>query len=232
MSKKQNSDNLDLDKTFSEELSKAEKFISKNGKVLTYVIGAIVVAVGAFIGYQQMVMVPNEAEAQEYLFKVQRDFASDSFSLVINGNGTDYSAVDIVDDYGMTDAGNLARFYAGFSYLYLGEYQNAIDYLEDFSSDDMIVGPRAQGGIGDAYSELGQYEEAANNYMKAAKMVTNDFTTPIYLKKAGLAYEKIGEHERALDVYTRIKDDFRKTEEAQDIEKYIARVEAKTGAFN
>ena len=232
MSKKENQDGLDLDKTFSEELTRAESFIKKNGKTLSYVIAGLVIAVGAFVGYQKMILAPQEAEAQEYLFVVQNYFESDSFNKVINGNGTELSALDIIDDYGMTKAANLAHFYAGFSYLNLKQYEDAIDHLESFDSDDMIIGPKAVGGIGDAHSELGNYEDAASKYMKAANMSENEYTTPLFLKKAGLVYEKLEQYDDALKVYTRIKEDYKDTEIAQTIKGYIARVEAKMGEFN
>src|SRR5688500_7188667 len=115
-------DDLDLNKKLGQELGRAEHFVQKNKKILSIVVGGLIVLVGGYVGYKQLIIAPQEEEAQAALFKVQQQFAVDSFALVVNGNGTDLSAVDIVDEYGMTKAGNLAAFMAGISYLRIGQY--------------------------------------------------------------------------------------------------------------
>jgi len=222
--KKHQNDDLDLDKKLGEELGRAEHFVHANKKVLSIVIGALIVLVGGYVGFKQFVIAPQEQEAQVALFLVQQQFEQDSFNLVVNGNGSDMlSAVDIVDEYGMTKAGNLAAFMAGVSYLRLGQYEEALDYLGDFSSDDDILGPFAIGLQGDAQVELGEVEKGAKLYMKAAHASTNQLVTPYFLKKAGVAYASVGENEKAEGIFTKIKEDFKEAPEAVEIEKYINR---------
>src|SRR5690606_36349496 len=125
-----------------------------------------------------------------------------------------------------TQAGNLANYYLGISFLRMGEYQAAIDALEDFSSDDKIVSTIAIGAIGDAYMELGDVSQAAEYYEDAAYNNDNDFTSPVYLLKAARANEHAGDYNKALEYYNEIKKNYKSTPEGRDIDKYIARAES------
>lgn len=229
MSDKHKNDTLDIDAKLTSEIYKAEDFIQKNRNVLIGVVVALVLLVGGYIGFKQFFLKPQEEEAQVLLFKMQDYFEMDSFSTVVHGNGTDPSAVEIADDYGMTKAGNLAAYYAGISYLRLGEYQNAVDYLKKFNADDQIITPLAMGAIGDAYVELERIEDGASQYMKAARESENKFTTPYFLKKAGLAYEKAGKPGKAVDCYEEIKKEYENAQETQEIDKYLYRAKASAG---
>jgi hypothetical protein len=59
--------------------------------------------------------------------------------------------IKIADEYSGTDAGNLANYYAGMAYLNTGKYNEAIDYLNKFKSDDIVLSGLAT--VGDAYAE-------------------------------------------------------------------------------
>ena len=148
------------------------------------------------------------------------------FNLALNGSGGQFGMLDIISNHGNTKAGNLANYYAGMSYLNLQDYENAIKHLSDFSSDDDVLGPLAKGGIGDAFVQLNQLEEGLEYYEKAAKQKTNDFTTPMYLYKAGNIALELGQNNKALDFFKRIKDEFPDSTEASNIDVFIGRAEA------
>lgn len=222
-------DDLDLNKKLGQELGRAEHFVQKNKKLLSIIIGGLIVLVGGYVGFKQLVIAPQEEEAQVALFKVQQQFAVDSFALVVNGNGNDMSAVDIVDEYGMTKAGNLAAFMAGVSYLRIGQFEDAYDYLDKFDADDDVLGPFAIGLKGDALVEQDEIEKGVKLYEKAANATTNELVTPYFLNKAGIAYMALGKPEEAKRVYTRIKEEFKDAPEAAEVDKYIARAVAKAG---
>ena len=93
----------------------------------------------------------------------------------------------------------------------------------DFSSDDIILSTLALGSIGDAYLELEDKSKALKYYEKAADNASNDFTTPRYLMKQAIVLEMGGEYEDALEIYNQIKEDYSKSQIAQDIDKYIVR---------
>ncbi|MEI6122666.1 MAG: tetratricopeptide repeat protein [Bacteroidota bacterium] len=210
-------------------LDKGEQFFEKNKNLLFYILLGIIVVVGGFFAYKKFIKGPKEIQAQAQMFNAERYFEKDSLKLAMNGDGTNSGFIQIIQDYGSTKSGNLAKYYLGMCYLKLGDFQNAIDNLESFSSDDMIVGPMAIGATGDAYMELGQTEKAIEYYVKAAKKQDNDFTTPLFLQKAGWAYEILGQYDKAIEVYTKIQKEHYKSFEAREIEKYIARAKGLVG---
>jgi tetratricopeptide (TPR) repeat protein len=210
-------------------LSKSEQFIEKNQKILTYIVGGIILVIVLFFGYNKYIATPKEKSAQSLLFTAEYYFEKDSLELALYGDGESYGFLDIIDDYGSTKAGNLANYYAGVCYLNLGQYEEAISYLKDFSGDDVILPGMALGAIGDAYMQMKDLSKAIDYYLKAANYDQNDFVTPTFFLKAGWAYEILGEWEEARDIYERIKKEYPKSREARDIDKYLARAKANLG---
>lgn len=227
MAKDEKEKNVDGLVQVEETISKAELFIEKNQKTLSIILGALIVVVGGYYAYKNFYMAPREKEAQGQMFVAQQYFERDSFNLALKGDKNYPGFVTIIDEFGGTQAGNLARYYAGICYLKTGQFQKAIDNLEAFSSDDEFIGSIAIGAIGDSYMELGKTEQAIDYYQKAAKNTENDLTTPLYLLKAGIALETKGDVQKALDMYSEIKDKHKKSQQATEIDKYIARAELK-----
>ena len=224
MSKKKVSDQ-DQYETVENALSKTEHYIEENQKSLTIIVVAIIIIVGGYLGYKRFVMTPKENEAQSQMWMAEQYFARDSFNLALNGDGNYLGFLDIIDEYSITKSANLANYYTGISYLHLGQYENAIEYLKQFESEDKMVTPIAFGAIGDAYMELGNFDDALIFYKKAVNESENNFTTPIYLMKVGFVYEKNEDLNKAFDTYKRIEKDFSNTAEGRQISKYIARIE-------
>ena len=208
-----------------QSLSSTEQFIEKNQKQLSMVVGGIIAVIALVVGYQKLYIAPMEENAQTDMFMAQLYFEKDSFNLALNGDGQYLGFLDIIDDYSITKSGNLATYYAGLSYLHIGDFDSAIEYLEDFSSDDAILSALALGCIGDAYMELEEVDKALSYYKDAANHNDNDFTTPRYMFKRASILEKNGELEDALDLYKEIKQKYKLSKVGQDIEKYISRVE-------
>ena len=206
-------------------LSRSEQFIEDNQKIITTVIVIIIAIVGIYLGYKKFYLQPLEDEAQSQMFVAAQYFERDSFNLALNGDVNYPGFLGIIDDYSATKAANLANYYAGISYLHLGQFENAIEYLKSFSASDKMLKPISLGAIGDANMELENKEEAVSFYLKAAEASVNEFTTPIYLMKAGQAYESIGDYKNALKTYNRIKEKHKKSAEGRVIEKYITRAE-------
>lgn len=206
-------------------LSKTEQYIEKNQKKITQVVGVIIGVIALFVAYQNLYMKPLEKEAQIEMFMAELYFQKDSFNLALNGDGQYLGFIDIADEYSSTKSGNLANYYAGVSYLNSGDFDNAIEYLKDFSSDDIVFSALALGCIGDAYMQLSDTENALSYYEDAANYSDNKFTAPRYMFKRAMILERNGEFEDALELYTEIKEEYKASREAQDIEKYISRAE-------
>jgi tetratricopeptide (TPR) repeat protein len=204
-------------------LSKTEKYIEDNQKSLMIIVGAIIAIAILYLAYTKLYVAPKEQTALAASFRAEQYFGIDSFRLALNGDGGSAEGfLSIIDDYGMTKTGNLANYYAGVCYLHMGKYDQAIDYLKAFDSDDQVVSAMALGALGDAYSELGDNDEALSYYIKAGN-ADNDFTAPMYLMKAGLIYENKGKYADALEVYEKIKSEYSQSTEGRYIDKYIQR---------
>ncbi len=206
-----------------ESLTKTELFIEKNQKTISIVVGIIIVIILGYFGYKKYYLGPRNKEAQSQMFMAEKYFDEDSLNLALNGDGNYLGFLDIIDDYRRTKSANLSNYYAGICYLKKRDFKNAIDYLKNFNSEDQMVSSSAKGAIGDAYMELGDNEKALDYYLRAADDKVNNFTTPLFLKRAGLTYEILGKYDKAEELYQRIKKDFPRSNEAREIDKYIAR---------
>jgi tetratricopeptide (TPR) repeat protein len=208
-------------------LTRTEQFIEDNQKRITYAIGAIILVVAGYLGFNKFYLQPKEDEARSQMFMAIDYFEKDSFNLAINGDGNYLGFLDIIDDYGVTKAANRANYYTGISYLYLGQYEDAIDYLNDFKTKDMLLAPVAEGAKGDAYLELGEQDNALKHYKKAIALSDNELTTPVYMMKAARLLESMDELEGALSMYEDIKEKYPNSTEGTNVDRYIARVKIK-----
>lgn len=210
-------------KNVEETLTKTEQFLESNYKTMLIGLGVIVFLVALFwLGKLYLNNRNNEAQVQMY--QAQRYLESDSLNLALNGDGNYLGFIDIANDYKFTNAGNLARYGAGICLLHLGQYEQAIDYLEKYSKKDKVIGSLAIGATGDAYVELGDTKKGIAKYIEAADYADNSFNTPLFLMKAGELYEMERNFTEALKIYERIKDEYPESTEGSTIDKYIARV--------
>jgi len=119
--------------------------------------------------------------------------------------------------------------YLGLCYLHKGQFEDAVNELKEYDSDDMMLGPISIGAIGDVYSELGKTDDAIEQYLKASETNKNNFTTPIYLMKAATLYESQSKYAEAVKIYEQLKTDYPESREGRDVEKYISFAKAKSG---
>ncbi len=204
-------------------LTRSEQFIENNQKMLTRVLLVIVIVIGGIIGFKNLYLKPKEIEANASIFHAEMYFEKDSFELALNEMGTSnyYGFLDVIDEYGLTKTANRAKYCAGICYLRLGYYEEAIEYLKKFRGGNKNTSVFALGSIGDAYVELQEYKMAVDHFLKAAKKIKNEYSTPKYYIKAATVYKELDEYEKALNLYQKIKTDFPNSREARDIEKHI-----------
>lgn len=215
-----------------ETASKTEDFVARNQKYILGALAAIAIITIGYLLYQRFVVEPNQQDAADELFVAQQNFqkavdatdakAQDSlFNLVIKGSEGKQGAPEIANQFSGTDAGNLAHYYAGISYLNLKKYDDAIKSLEQFSSKDTFLSAIAVGAIGDAYSQKNDAKQALEFYVKAAGMNPNELTSPRYLLKAGQTSLSLGNKADALKYFTEIKEKYESAPEAQSIDALI-----------
>ncbi|MBT6766423.1 MAG: hypothetical protein HOA90_18000, partial [Prolixibacteraceae bacterium] len=179
--KTQQADNL---QELESALTKTEQFIEDNQNIITYVVGAIILVVAGYLGFSKFYLQPKENEAQAQMFMAESYFEKDSFNLSLNGDGNYLGFLDIIEDYGITKSANRAKYYTGIAFLQLGQFEDALDYLNDFKTNDLLLGPVSEGAKGDALLELGETDQALKQYQKAYSDTDNELTTPIYMMKA------------------------------------------------
>ena len=225
MAEKRNTqDPLDLE----EAMSSSEAFIIKYKSKFLTGIAAIVIVVGGVLGYQNFISEPNEKKAAEASFKGEQYFMADNYELALNGDSLGYEGfLKIADEFSGTDAGKLANLYAGLSYAQLGQYENAIKYLDKFSANDLLVSPALMATMGNCYAQLGQLDKAAATLVKAANKANSHALSPIYLIQAGQIYEKLGKKSEAVNAYQTVKEKFFNSYLSMDIDKYIERASVK-----
>ncbi|MFM7856196.1 MAG: YfgM family protein [Flammeovirgaceae bacterium] len=225
MAKKEESKNLlESADAIEEKLEGFENWVVKNPKIIIGILAVVVLSAGGYFGFNYYKGSQNE-QAQKEMFQAVRYFEADSLNLALNGDGNNLGLLQIIDDYGMSDAANLANFYIGFIYLKQGKYPSAVFHLKEFKANDLLVQARAYSLIGDAYMEQKDYENAANYYDKASSYKPNKEFTPTYLMKAALAYEKLDKKDKAIQAYQTIIDNYWESAEVQSAKKLKARLE-------
>ena len=209
-----------------EILSSSEQFIEKNKKSLLYGIAFIAILVATILAYNYMYMQPLSERAEKSIYKGQQYFERDSFALALFGNGLDYDGFEaIVNQYGRTKTGNLAKAYAGICYYKLGDPHSAIKKLKSYKVNDNQMSPRVTGLLGDCYVSIGETKEGIKYFEKAASKANDANISPLYLMKAGIAYESLMLYKDAIRVYSMIKDKYSQSTEAGEIDKYLFRAE-------
>ncbi len=217
--------------TLDEGAGKFETWVADHQKYIYVIVGVAIVAILGYLGYTRFIHEPKQneaanemAQAQDYMTSALRANGAQSdslYNLALNGGEGKYGFLDIIENYGGTDAANLAHYNAGFAYLRTGQYQQAIEQLEDFNSDDEVMAALATGGIGDAFLQLDQPEEALGYYEKAAKMRSNTFTTPRFLLKAAITAIQLGNADAAEEHLTKIEDEYPDSPEADKVPVYM-----------
>ena len=221
--------------TLDETASRTEAWVEKNQKIIFGVVGAVAIGVLGYILYQKFIQEPNQLEAISEVYQansyyeqaVNATTAKDSlYNLALNGNAGKYGLLDIADKYSGTPTGNIANYQAGMAYLNTYKYQEAINYLDKFSTDDPLLGPLAKGGIGDAFVQLNQPEEAYKYYKEAISLSDNDMTAPRFLLKAGIMALNLGKANEAYDFFVRITEEYKDAAEAAQAKIYKGQAEA------
>jgi tetratricopeptide (TPR) repeat protein len=209
----------------NQAVARVQGFWERFQKPVLIVLAVIVIGGGGWYGYQKYILAPKEEKAADALFRAQQYFAMDSSNLVLNGDGQSRGVLYVISNYGSTKAGNLAHYYAGVSYLKLGDFNNAVKHLKDFSTDAKQIQVMAYGALGDAYSELNNKEEAISSYKKAAGTFDEDENNSAeYLFRAALLSETSGNTTQALELYKELKEKFPRTEKGVQADKYIYRL--------
>jgi tetratricopeptide (TPR) repeat protein len=214
-------------------VSRLDAFWKKNQKAITYISLAVILIVVGWYAYKQYVVKPKVQKAQESIFKAEEYYRSDSLQKALNGDGANKGFLYVIKNYGGTETGELAKFYAGICYLRLKEFDNAIKYLKDYSTDSREIQSIAWGRLADAYSEKGDKSKAVDLYKKAGRYFPEDEgNASEFLFRAAQLLEIEKKNDEALDIYKELKEKFPKTEKGGQADRYIYRLQVQKNEFS
>lgn len=207
--------------------SSFEGFWKKNGKKVSYALLAVVAIVGGYFAYNHFVKGPENEKAGAAMWKAESNFRIDSFALALNGDGTAANPgfLKVISKYSGTKSANLSKFYAGACYLQTGDFNNAVKYLNDYSSTSEVLNVRVYGLLGDAYSELGKKDQAIENYKKAGKAFKDDtYNSSEYLFRAAILLTDMNKNADAIALLKDIKKQYPMTPRGVEADKLMAKL--------
>lgn len=208
-----------------EAVSRTEQYIEKNKTAIAICAAVIIALIVGIWAANNYYFKPRQTKALEALVAGERLFQNGDFQAALDGDNYDYEGFDaIIKQFKGTKAANLARAYAGLSHAQLGQYTEAIPYLQKFKGNDHMIAPSVLAALGNCYAQQEDYDKAVASLVKAAAKADNNVLSPAYLVQAGQLYEKLGDKAAALKLYQQVKDKYYQSSQASDIDKYIERV--------
>lgn len=208
-----------------------QDYFERNQMLVLGAIAAIIIIIGGIFAYMNLYQAPRNKNAMEQMYQAQFQFEQDSFAKALENPGGGYDGfLDIIDNYNGTKAANTAKYYAGVSYLRLGRIEAAISYLKDFSADGDVLPISKNGALGDAYSEMEDFDKAISHYKKAIDIQENEFLTPYYMDKLAKLYEHQAMYDEAQKYFQMIKDEYPNSSVGRDVDKFLKRAELRKGS--
>ncbi len=206
-------------------LTSAGERLANNKKAIYWAVGIVVVAAVFVASYFWIYRNPGLNNSWAAYNKVE---------LTANGNDTirakEYAKV--ADKYGRFDAGNVARLAAAEAYYNIGKYQDAVKYLEKFSTSDAVLEAQAKMLLGDCYVNTDKLDKALTSYNECIrKAEANPQVVPVALWKEANIYDAQKQYQKALDCYEQIKADYPQFAlgDGMSVDAYIAREKARLG---
>ncbi|RMH65947.1 MAG: tetratricopeptide repeat protein [Bacteroidetes bacterium] len=206
--------------------ARAWGFFEQNRNLVFIGLGVLVAVVLFAIGlvfYQHN----QEQKAQEALAAIVPVYEAGNYQQALDGTPETMGLLAVAEEYGGTDAGNLARFYAADAAYKTGNYELAAELFRAFDKEKNLIGASALAGEADAYVALGRPADAAPLYLRAARLYDDPLSSPLYLLQAGLAFEQAGEYDRAREAFEAIREDYPDSPQAAEVDLYLARVAAR-----
>jgi len=206
--------------SLGEAMNRTELFFEKNGRKLTYVFLGLLVLAALVYGYRALIVAPRVEKAAEMIAEAQSRFEAENpdFELALQGDANGAGFLDVIEQYGSTPSGNLARHYAGICYLRTGDLENAAACLAKYSPVKGLPGALVNA---QNYGLQGDVAVERQDYAKAVKAADNNLTAPMYLRKAGLAAQAQGDAAAAAGFYQQILDTYPASMEAREAEKLL-----------
>ena len=211
-------------------VDRAKDIWGRYSKVILIASAAIIILCGGYLAYKYLIKAPKEEKAVDPMFRAEEYYRLDSLKVALNGDGINAGFLKIINNYDGTKAGNLARFYAGDIYLKMGDFNNAVKQLKDFSTDAKQIQARAYKLLGDAYAEQGKNSDALSSYKKAAHHFEKDVdnSSEYLFVAAYFAARVMNNKEEAISLFKELKEKYNRTQRGFEADKYLAQL----GVYN
>ncbi|MBR5899499.1 MAG: tetratricopeptide repeat protein [Muribaculaceae bacterium] len=218
----QNETRTSIDELNDTLTNAVEQKLQNNKKSIIFGVAAIV-AVAAVILFVVNSRQAGSVAADDAIGQADR-------TLIVEGNDTLALAqyMQVADNEGY-DAGNRAKLQAAILLFEKGDYEKAIEYLNDYSAEEALIGAAAYSLQGDCYVNLEKYNEAIASFNKAISVSDdNDIYTPFFMMKQARVYRELKDYAKEAAVYEKIKKQYPAYAGAYqiDIDKYIERAKA------
>lgn len=215
---------VDNEPSAEQKLKGLENWYHNNHKMINNVLIGVVAVIAGVFAYSRFIKAPKMEKSNDAIFRAQTYFSMDSINWALNGEGSNVGFLKIIDKYSGTPAANLSHYYAGVCFLKKGDFKNAEKHLKEFDGKGTLVANVAKGALGDAYMEQGKTDDAIKAYLEASSDDDNMMLSPIYLQRAGMAYEMKNNTAEAIKTYRKIKDKFPQSQIANEMSKTLARL--------
>lgn len=188
---------------------------------------ALLILIAGGIGYYYYAQ-SQERQAQQLMSQAETAFLQRDYQTALNGSEEDFTVgfEQIISNYGGTDTGNLARYYAAVCEYNLGNTEAALQYMQEYEAPEGILGVGTISFKGVLHTELGQHEQAAQSYVQAAEWDENDSTTPYNYLEAAKAYRDAGDTEQARQYANMVVDDYPNSNQVAEAERLLGLISA------
>lgn len=205
---------------------KAYNFFLENQVKILIGVSAVALVVVAIILYSNK-KANDSIIAASLLAKVIPTYETGQFQQAIEGQKSTnmIGLKEIVDKYGSTDAGEAAKIYLANCYYNTGKFEEAMENFEDYGGSAPLFKATALAGEAAYYEWKKDFEKAAEFYQRAAKTSVSNPSNAEYIMKAGINLVKVGKKEEAKSLFQVIKQDYKTTSIAQEVDRYLAPIE-------
>ncbi len=204
---------------------KAVDYFENNKKHVYTALTILIIAIAGIILFVNKKKANNEIAAVE-LAKIRSVYDANNFQQAVNGDSSGMSKglQFIVDEYGSTENGEMAKLMLANSYMNLRDFDKAEKYFKDYSGSNKLLKVAAIAGQASVLEAKGNYTDAAKEFEKAANMDNENPFVDQYLFYAGKNYFRANDFAAAKKMFDELKLEYPKSKYNSESEKYRASI--------
>ncbi|CAN5659309.1 tetratricopeptide repeat protein [soil metagenome] len=199
---------------------KAVDYFNNNKRTVYIALGAVAVIIAAIMFYTSRQKVNNEKAAVD-VAKINPAYSNGNYNAALNGDSLgNRGLIAIVNDYGSTENGQLAKLMLANSYYYTRNFDMALKYYEDFGGSNKLLKVSALAGIAAVKEAKKDFSGAAKDYEKAANYDKENPFRDEHLFNAGKNYFMANDKENAKKIFDTLKKEYPKSKLLSQISRF------------